>query len=130
MWKRIWSKRPETPQPLDPTQPPTDEELIERIAREVVDRRLAAPTTFLLESSKPLTFIASQGLFALGPFVDAALDVPSYERFCEMIEKRENVEKLLQRIEALEEERLGRASAKKDQPPPGEETAAHGPCKD
>lgn len=63
---------------------------------------------FLLESSKPLSFVASQGLIFLGPFIDAAFEVPQYDAFCRMIEKRENVERLAQRIEELEEERLSR----------------------
>ena len=66
----------------------------------------------------------------LGPFVDAALDVPNYEAFVRMIEKRENVEKLLVRIEELEEDRLSRAREKKGKPSPGEEAKEHGPGED
>jgi len=99
------------------------------VAQEVVSRRLAAPATFLLESSRPLSFVASQGLVVLGPFVDAALDVPSYDAFVRMIEKRENVDKLLERIEELEEHRLSRAH-EKDKPSPGEEAKEHGPGAD
>jgi len=100
------------------------------VAREIVSRRLAAPATFMLESSKPLSFVASQGLVVLGPFVDAALDVPNYDAFVRMIEKRENVEKLLVRIEELEEDRLSRARARKGEPSPGVEAKEHGPGAD
>ena len=100
------------------------------MAQEVVARRLAAPAAFLLESSRPLSFVASQGLVVLGPFVDAALDVPNYDAFVRMIEKRENVEKLLVRIEELEEDRLSRARAQRGEPSPGEETEEHGPGAD
>jgi len=99
----------------------TDEELIERTAKEIVERRLAAPAVFLLESSRPLSFIASQGLVFLGPFIDAAFEVPQYDAFCRMIESRENVEKLTRRIEALEEERLGRSAANDEGPKPDAE---------
>jgi len=113
------------------TNPPettelTDEELIERVATEVVDRRLAAPAIFLLESSKPVSFIASQGLVFLGPFVHAALSVPSYDAFCRMIENRENVEKLIVRLEQLEDKRLTRGKPKKDDPDPDGEEPEHG----
>ncbi|HJN19194.1 MAG TPA: hypothetical protein QGH10_27120 [Armatimonadota bacterium] len=118
--------------PEDLTTPPetpelTDDELIEKVAEEIVDRRLAAPAIFLLESSKPVTFIASQGLVFLGPFVDAALSVPSYDQFCDLLEDRSNVEKLIVRIEAREEERLTKTRAKKDDPSPDGEKPEHGP---
>lgn len=130
MWRRLWSRRPESPEPPPPATEPTDEELIEKVASEIVSRRLAAPATFMLESWKPLSFVASQGLIVLGPFVDAALDIPSYDAFCRMIEKRENVEKLLARVEELEDERLSRTRAKKGDSPPGEEEKPYGPSQD
>jgi len=105
----------------------TDDELIEKVAREIVDRRLASPAVFLLESSKPVTFIASQGLVFLGPFVDAALAVPSYNQFCDLLEDRNNIEKLIVRIEAREEDRLAQIRAKKDDPSPDGEKPEHGP---
>ena len=122
-----------SPEPLGGmTNPPettelTDDELIERVAAEVVDRRLAAPAIFLLESSKPISFIASQGLVFLGPFVHAALSAPSYDAFCRMIENRENVEKLIVRLEQLEDKRLTRGKPKKDEPDPDGEAPQHGP---
>ena len=127
MWRPSWSKRPESPEPLPPTQEPTDEELIEKVAQEVVARHLAAPATFLLESSKPISFIASQGLVVLGPFVDAALDVPSYDAFVRMMEKRENLDRLLVRIEELEDDRLNKARVREGDPQPGGEEKQHGP---
>lgn len=130
MWKRWWSRPPATAEPPPPRAEPTDEELIERTARAIVERRLAAPAAFLLESSKPVSFIASQGLVVLGPFIDAALDVPDYEAFVRMTEQRENLERLLLRIEALEDERLGAADAKQGDHPPDEEQKAHGPLPD
>ena len=107
MWRRIWGAEPEPTETPTPAPELTDEALIQRTAEEIVQRRLAAPAVFLLESSRPLSFIASQGLVVLGPFVDAAFDAPHYEAFCRMIENRDNVEKLTQRIEELEEERVG-----------------------
>jgi hypothetical protein len=109
VWRRIWNAKTEETTTPTPNPELTDEELIERTAAEVVQRRLAAPAVFLLESSRPLSFIASQGLIFLGPFIDAAFEVPQYDAFCRMIEKRENVEKLTQRIEELEEQRVSRS---------------------
>lgn len=83
------------------------ERIINKVAEHLVQRRLAAPAIFALESMKPLSFIASQGLLALEPFITSVLSIPDYKAFREMLEDRENVETLLQRIEQLEDERLG-----------------------
>lgn len=123
MSKRISDGKAEETQPPAPNPEPTDEELIEQSAKEIVERRLAAPAIFLLESSRPLSFIASQGLIFLGPFIDAAFKVPNYDAFCRMIERRENVEKLTARIEELEEERIGRGKQAGTQPGPADEEA-------
>ena len=121
MWRLTRGSTSEETQAPTPNPELTDEELINRTAKEIVQRRLAAPAVFLLESSRPLSFIASQGLVFLGPFIDAAFEVPQYDAFCRMIESRENVEKLTRRIEALEEERLGRSVSSDEGPKPDAE---------
>jgi hypothetical protein len=104
-----WSGEPKTTEPPPEQTEAADEALLEAVAKAVVERGLAAPAVFFLESSRPLSFVASQGLVLLGPFVDAALSVPNYEAFCRLMEDRGNVDKLMLRIEALDEERLARA---------------------
>jgi hypothetical protein len=121
VWRHIWSTRSEETETPAPNRELTDDELIERTAKEVVQRRLAAPAVFLLESSKPLSFIASQGLVFLGPFIDAAFEVPQYDAFCRMIERRDNVEKLARRIEELEDERLSRSKGHHEPDEPSQE---------
>jgi hypothetical protein len=91
-----------------------DQRIIDKVAGRIVDKGLAAPAIFLLESSKPLSFVASQGMLFLQPFVEAVLRTKDYEAFQQMLEKRENVERLLQKIEALEDERLAQRRAAKD----------------
>ncbi len=81
-----------------------DRELIEKVAAAIVARGMTTPAIFLLESSKPLSFLGSQALHFLEPFVRSLLDAPSYTRFAKALEDRENVERLLVRIEALDEE--------------------------
>jgi len=66
----------------------------------------------------------------LGPFVDAALDVPDYDAFVGMMEKRENLEKLLVRIEELEDARLADTRRKKDAAPSDGGEGTHGPVAD
>ena len=65
---------------------------------------LGVPAVFLLESSKPLSFVGSQVLIFLQPFVEAFLTIRSYQRFAHLMEDRKNLELLIQRIEALDEE--------------------------
>jgi len=51
----------------------TNEELINAVAGRVVRMRLGVPAVFFLESTKPLSFIGSQVLVFLQPFVEAFL---------------------------------------------------------
>jgi len=82
----------------------TDEELLDAVAKRVVGMRLAVPAVFFLESTKPLSFLGSQLLIFLQPFVQAFLTIRSYERFSHLMEDRENVERLIQRMEQMDEE--------------------------
>lgn len=95
--------------PLPPAAAPAqfdDEALLDSVARRVVGMGLGTPAVFFLESSKPLTYVGSQALVFLEPFVKSFLDVPHYGRFVALMEDRQNVERLLTRIEALDEEAL------------------------
>jgi hypothetical protein len=92
-----------------PATPPgpgdmTDDELLDAVARRVVRMGLAVPAVFFLESTKPLSFVGSQALVFLEPFVQAFLTIRSYQQFTRMMEDRRNVEKLIQRVEALDDE--------------------------
>ncbi len=93
---------------LPPQRPPegrdTYDDLIELVASKVVAWRLSIPAIMVLESAKPLSFVASQALVFLEPLVQAFLTPRNYRRFYEMLENRENVERLIQAIERKEEE--------------------------
>jgi hypothetical protein len=90
-----------------------DEALLTAIASRVVRMGMAVPAVFFLESSKPLSFIGSQALVFLEPFVKAFLNLKSYDRFTALMEERENVERLIQKVEQLEEERARAERAEK-----------------
>lgn len=83
-------------QPLDPA----DEALLAKVADQIVRRGLSVPAVFLLESSKPMSYVGSQGLVFLEPFVRAFLSLDSYNRFVRLIEDRDNYERLIEVIEA------------------------------
>ena len=80
------------------------DELIDRIARAIVQRRLGVLAIVLLESVKPLTFIGSQLMVFLDPFVSAFFKPDDYRLFYEMLEDRKNVDRLIEKIEQYENE--------------------------
>jgi hypothetical protein len=110
----VWFGRRGGPEPPGlkealPETPPapgdlTDDELLEAVAGRVVRMGLAVPSVFFLESTKPLSFVGSQALVFLEPFVQAFLTIRHYQQFTRLMEDRRNVEKLIQRVEALDDE--------------------------
>jgi len=86
----------------------SDEErdaILERIAQGIVQRGMAAPAVLFLELNKPLSFVASQSLIVLTPFLAPFLGLENVHRYSRLLEKRENVELLIERIEQLEHEK-------------------------
>ena len=77
-------------------QPMSDDELLESVARRVVDMGLAVPAVFFLES-----------------FVQAFLSSEAYSRLARLMEDRDNVELLLRKMETLDEEQRAREKQRK-----------------
>jgi len=84
---------------------PEDEALLDRIAGAVVRFGMTVPAVFLLESSKPLSFVGSQFLHFLSPIVHSVLNAEELDRLAVMLERRDTIEVLIRRIEGLEEAR-------------------------
>lgn len=114
MWSRWWRRRPGEP-PADPVAADPrardrrehglsaeDEALLDRIAAAVIRWGMAVPAVFLLESSKPLSFVGSQFLHFLSPIVHSVLDAREMDRLAAMLERRDTVERLIIRIERAE----------------------------
>jgi hypothetical protein len=83
----------------------------------VIRYRMTVPAIFFLESMKPLSFIGSQAMHFFEPMVRALFTVPEYDRFALLMERRENLEALLVKIETHDEvarrgEREARARAR------------------
>ncbi len=76
-----------------------DQALFDRLAEFVVKRKMAAPAILFLESTKPLNFIGSQFLIVLGPLIKVFFNIAEYDRIVELMEKRDNVERLICTIE-------------------------------
>ena len=84
-----------------------------RIAKKLADLEMATPTIIALESTKPVTFIVSQALAAGEPLLYWLAGLQDYYNFRKVMEDREQVEKLIQRIEEADETRRERIAYRK-----------------
>ena len=78
-----------------------EEDIITEFANKIVEKGLSVPAIFLLESTKYISFIAGQILIFLGPILTFFVSDKKYNQFIEIIEKRENLELLMLKIEEL-----------------------------
>lgn len=76
--------------------------------------RMTVPAIFFLESMKPLSFVGSQAMHFFEPFVNAFFTVRDYERFAVLMERRENLEALLVKIEVRDDEARQEAKDQKN----------------
>ena len=63
---------------------------------------MTAPAILFLESIKPLNYIGAQAMIFFEPIVQSLFNIKDYDVFRQAMERRENVENLLQKIEALD----------------------------
>jgi len=83
---------------------PEDHELLDRVARKVVERRMTAPVILALQSVLPLGYLGSQVMVALKPFAELVIPVEQYDQFTRILERREGLKLLIERIEHFEAE--------------------------
>jgi hypothetical protein len=76
---------------------------------------MTVPAIFFLESMKPLSFVGSQAMHFFEPFVNAFFAVRDYERFAVMMERRENLEALLVKIEDRDDAARREEKERRDQ---------------
>jgi glycine cleavage system protein P-like pyridoxal-binding family len=103
-------KADDQPQPTE-----REEEIMTKLATKVVEWKMTVPAILFLESVKPLNFIGAQMMVFFEPFVQTIFDFRDYDTFRGMMERRENVERLLVKIEevdavALQKEKAARAA--------------------
>jgi len=93
---------------LDPTEAvvPSDVQraVVDRMALEIVRRRLTTPALLALEACSPLNFISAQALHYFQPMISSFGDVHAYDEFARFIEQRGSVDYIRERIESLERE--------------------------
>lgn len=102
---------PSNPIPVDEAalaQEQAEGEIMQRLAAKVVEWKMTVPAILFLESVKPLNYIGAQAMVFFEPIVQTIFNLKDYDTFRIMMEKRENVEKLLLKIEELDAEALRR----------------------
>jgi len=92
-----------TQESVDPSEIPEDElRILDKLAERVVRWKMSVPAIIFLESVKPLNYIGSQTLVFFEPMVQTLFNFKDYDTFRRAMERRENVEILLQKIEAAD----------------------------
>ena len=68
--------------------------LLEKVAQLIVKRGMAVPAVLFLESLGPLSFLGSQVVHGLKPFLDVVIDPVDIERLAILLERRDSIERL------------------------------------
>ena len=85
-----------------------DEILAKKVATFIVNRKLSAPAIMLLETGRPLNYIGSQFLVFLSPFISIIFsNSKEFDRFTQLIEKRDSIPCIIKHIETLEDQLHG-----------------------
>ncbi len=90
----------------EPLSEEEKESLIERMAQFVVQRGLASPAIMMLTLHRPFAFIGSQAGIVFSPFLVPFFGFERIDKLTQLMSERENWDRLIERIEELEEERL------------------------
>jgi hypothetical protein len=78
------------------------EQLIEQLAAQISRWRLTMPAILLLQVTRPLSFIASQGLLLCQPLLSFVYDASRVADYAELLADRANIDCLVARLEAAE----------------------------
>lgn len=78
--------------------------LIEKVARFIVERNMAAPALIATEMFMPLNHIGSQFLYIVLPVAELIFDPTAYQEFAALIEEDRYLKMLSQRIDELDAE--------------------------
>ena len=79
----------------------TEKNTLTEFAEKIVNKKASVLAIFLLESTKYISFVAGQTLIFLGPILTLFINDKKYYDFINLLEKRENVEFLISKIEDL-----------------------------
>ena len=77
------------------------EALIEKAANEIARRKLQTPAILFLEMHKPLAYVGANASLVFAPFAVPFLGFDFVNNYSRLFSKRENVERLIRKIEEL-----------------------------
>jgi hypothetical protein len=92
---------------------PEQDLMLDMIAQAIVRRGMSVPAVFFMQTLKPLNFIGSQALVFFGPVIESIFPKNGIYDFAELMENRDNVDRLMAKIEALESKKDENAVDKK-----------------
>jgi len=99
--------------------PERRDELIEWAAQRIYQWEMVAPAIMLFDGFRPLSFVTSQSMHMLAPFTNLFTGHPYATEIAYILQDRENLDRLVERLEDMveEEERERRAARqrKKDE---------------
>jgi hypothetical protein len=98
----------DTPDPSENPLPEEEDRVLEKLAKKVVEWRMAVPAILFLESVKPLNYIGSQAMVFFEPIVQTVFNFRDYDTLRTALEKRHTIEVLLLKIEAYDNEAMAR----------------------
>lgn len=75
------------------------DEMIEKLAREIVNRRMQSPAILALELHKPIAGFLSQTSLVLSPFMIPFLGFNGVNQYSQLFSKRANWDRLIEKIE-------------------------------
>lgn len=116
--KRDWLRNAFAVNPhLDP---PTEEQrqLVEKLSREIVKRRMVSPALAFLEMSRPMNFLGAQAMQFFAPILTTIFDAQSYEQFTRFLERRDAIDIWCDQIEEISNESLQPPADKEDSDSP------------
>ncbi len=111
---------------LDALTPERRDELIDFVATKITKYGMTTPAIFFFETARPLSFIGSQLTWFASPILGIFVNETNVEEIALMLEDRSNVERLLQRLEAIEFEIQAKEKAAKEAAKEAKKLAAGG----
>lgn len=78
------------------------QEIIDKAAHFIVERKMAAPAIMMIESLRPLHRIGSQIMYFIEPFAEIIFNQKEYQEFAVLLEDQNNVKALMSRIDELD----------------------------
>ena len=84
--------------------PERRDELIEWAAQRIYQWEMVAPAIMLFDGFRPLSFVTSQSMHMLAPFTNLFTGHPYATEIAYILQDRENLDRLVERLEDMVEE--------------------------